>query len=124
MSVRLTTPTARPASSITGAALKPRSVSSVTASRTLAMSGMETGFAVIRSAAVFPHRCGGEIVFATSSISFMAFLFSCQGERGQQHLHDGPLDKFVGGAAPQESRLRSDHRCSTALTPSKHSARE
>src|SRR5262245_59418201 len=52
MSASLTTPTGRPASLITGAALMRRSVRNTTASRTLAMSRIETGLGVIKSAAV------------------------------------------------------------------------
>ncbi len=51
MSVRLTTPTGRPASSITGVAPKPRSVSRLTASRTVASRRIDTGLDDIKSLA-------------------------------------------------------------------------
>src|SRR5262249_16210222 len=56
MSVRLTTPTGCPASSITGAALMPLSARRATASRTVASARIDTGLAVIRSAAVGAAR--------------------------------------------------------------------
>src|SRR3954470_13956772 len=56
MSARLTTPTGRPARSITGAALNPLSVRKATASSTGASAGIETGLGVIRSAAVSAWR--------------------------------------------------------------------
>src|SRR5262245_8413421 len=56
MSVRDNTPTGRPASSITGAMLKPRSIMRPRASRTVASAEMEIGLDVMRSAAVFAAR--------------------------------------------------------------------
>src|SRR3954453_4613416 len=52
MSERLRTPTGRPASSMTGAALKPRSVSSAIASWTEALALIDTGLGVISCSAV------------------------------------------------------------------------
>src|SRR5262249_13644163 len=66
-SVRLTTPTGRPAWSITGAAPKPRSTKRAMASRTVASARSDTGLGDIRSAAVavvsVRHGFGGVIVF-------------------------------------------------------------
>src|SRR5262245_60618069 len=60
MSAWLTTPSGRPDSSITGAALMPRLVSRMIASWTVALSRIEMGLVVIRSAAVSApsHSCG------------------------------------------------------------------
>src|SRR6516225_7276242 len=56
MSDSLSTPTGRPASSITGAALKPLSVRNEAASFTVAPAATDTGFSDIRSAAVAASR--------------------------------------------------------------------
>src|SRR5262249_40062476 len=56
MSLWLRTPTGRPASSITGAALNPFDVNRVIASWTVTTSRIDTGSGVMRSAAVVALR--------------------------------------------------------------------
>src|SRR5262245_42986938 len=77
MSARLRTPTGRPASSITGAALKPLSINRLIASRTEAFSWIDTGFGVMSSAAVPASSLGGFIAF-TFIATDMRFLLQLQ----------------------------------------------
>src|SRR5271166_3486422 len=75
MSARLMTPTGRPDLSMTGAPLKPLSVRKPTASRIVATSRIDSGFGVMRSAAVCALsarlRRGSVLDF---SFTLMAFL--------------------------------------------------
>src|SRR5262249_39971999 len=69
MSARLTTPTGRPASSMTGAALKPCSVSISMASRTVALARIDIGLGIIKSAAVSAQRVSpGEAAFVVGAM--------------------------------------------------------
>ncbi len=61
MSARLTTPTGRPDSSITGAALKPFSINTATASGTVAAARIDIGLAVIKSTARAASRARRDV---------------------------------------------------------------
>src|SRR5262249_14297203 len=83
MSERLSTPTGLPASSMTGAALKPRSVRSAIASWTEALALIDTGFDVISCSAVSAVRVSRAIGGFLSVL--MGFSFAT-----------GPLQESTG----------------------------
>src|SRR4051812_44861092 len=83
MSLRLTTPTARPASLTTGAPLKPRSTSVATASLSGAASGIETTCSVINSAAVWAFRRSEQLLWVQVAImAGLPYLAAADGVPG------------------------------------------
>src|SRR5581483_8181341 len=96
MSERLRTPIGRPAASMTGAAVKPRPVSSLTASRIVAVSRIEIGLGVIRSAAVSARKTNSDDVDVV-----MAVLLSLR--MVHQHWDGGAADYLVRHAAQKHS---------------------
>src|SRR4051794_19172196 len=88
MSDWLTTPTGRPASSITGAALKPWSVRKAVASLTVALATIDSGFGVIRSAADSARSVSQAITLLLAGF-FIVVPFFVQG--GPNGLAPGTL---------------------------------
>src|SRR3954468_8811503 len=105
MSVRLMTPTGRPARSMTGAALKPLSVKSATASLMHASARMETGFGVMRSAAVSAARTRHAGPFFFFSVAVMvALLPGLLAARPMHQDRCGRAAQHLVGNTPEQPR--------------------
>src|SRR5262245_35509963 len=105
MSVRLTTPMGRPASSITGAAPKPRSVSNSSASRIPALRWIDTGLGFIRSLARSSSK--GRVGLLCGIGVFMAFslvVVVTRSDRPNRGRHG-----YRGFSAREVVRIRPGH---------------
>src|SRR5262245_48894580 len=96
MSARLTTPIGRPDSSITGAALKPFSVSQATASGTVASAPMDIGLGVIRSAA----RAASRVKRDARGIVGVLAIGHLVGSEMWRGTGNRSLERIIAGGSP------------------------